>query len=560
MLKAAALVMLSMIYAATVSAEGVSATAVIDMTNFQILGSDGQVLDATEDFDTLTFTGTADVDVSLGAATDDASGTNPPTNPLDLGPLCLGDCPVISNNVFPVISGPPTSTYSTADQNESGAPIAGIPGFSTGASVGNASYVAIDAGNDDASANTNNNLNANWVFTLLQDGGITFRFDMRAYLEAHVAGLEVFPSFATAGYSVRFTITDMTTGNDVFTWRPDGASGGIVGGIVNSDPFDLVITVSVNAPLPLGVDRTITGDHTLGTASTGTFSATTDPLSADTLYQLSARVDVNADALRVEVPLVLGCRMTGGGVAVDDTFLPPSLQWDGTLVDGECVEPNGINRYQFGGQAGASTALPPQPSGEWQHHQQQGPSGRFSFHTGTSSAPAGTEIIEIRCSDPGGCSPSGNPPSPNKQLDFDCIGTFRNIGNGRNGATWLIPSPNVTAEGRGNQDFDGTFHYCEVNVDDLGEGPGPGVPGTTECPAIGFGEKGVATLPANCDCPDFYRITIYDGVNAADVVWLDGQIVPSSLNQSDVIYEVEGYLGLGGNGIQLHHLTGRDRQ
>jgi hypothetical protein len=252
-----------------------------------------------------------------------------------------------------------------------------------------------------------------------------------------------------------------------------------------------------------------------------------------------------------------GCRFTGGGVDTDGN-------WDHTLENGEMVRngagnlPVGIDRAQFGGQAGANTGQQPQPKGEWTHHQQTGPSGSFTFHGGTASAPAGTEIYEIRCSDPGGCKPSGDPPSPAKQLDFDGIGTFKSIGNGKKAPIFEIANPNVTAEGKGNKTFDGTFHWFEVNVDDLGEpgGMNKGAPDSAECPSIGFGEKGAEDF-ANCDCPDFYRITIYDGVNAADVIWLDDyNIDPSSLNQVDVIYEFYGYID-GGN-LQIHRPTGFD--
>jgi hypothetical protein len=222
--------------------------------------------------------------------------------------------------------------------------------------------------------------------------------------------------------------------------------------------------------------------------------------------------------------------------------------------------PEGVDRSQFGGQAGASTAEPPQPMGEWTHHQQRGPSGSFTFHGGTASAPAGTEIDEIRCSDPGGCKPSGDPPSPAKQLDFEGIGTFKSLGKGKNEGTFEIPNANVTSEGKGNQAFDGTFHWFEVNIDDLGEkgGLNSGAPNSAECPGIGFGEKGAAEL-ANCDCPDFYRITIYDGVNAADVVKLpDGSIDTAPLKAKSIIYEFYGYID-GGN-LQLHRPTGVDQK
>jgi hypothetical protein len=241
-------------------------------------------------------------------------------------------------------------------------------------------------------------------------------------------------------------------------------------------------------------------------------------------------------------PQPLGCRFTGG---LNDVF------------EG--------NSYRAGGQVGANTGKQPQPKGEWTHHQQKGPAGAFTFHGGTASAPEGTEIDAIRCSDPGGCIPSGNPPSPVKQLDFDGIGTFRNIGKqGNRVPDFVTDGATVTAEGNGNKAFDGTFHWFEVNIDDLGE-PGntnpkknPGDADTELCPLIGFGEKGAEEdLLGECSCSDFYRITIYDGVDAADVDKNpDGSIDPSELNRTDVIYEVWGYID-GGN-LQLHRPTGFD--
>jgi hypothetical protein len=239
--------------------------------------------------------------------------------------------------------------------------------------------------------------------------------------------------------------------------------------------------------------------------------------------------------------------------------------WDHTLEDGQMIRngagsvPEGIDRAQFGGQAGASTAQQPQPKGEWTHHQQRGPSGSFTFHGGTASAPMGSEIDDIRCSDPGGCSPSGNPPSPAKQIDFDGIGTFRKIGKGNRAPIFEIPNANATSEGRGNQTFNGTFHWFEVNIDDLGErgGLNSGAPNSDICPDTGFGEKGAEAL-ANCDCPDFYRITIYNGVNAEDVVWAVGGIDTTLLRQQAVIYEFYGFID-GGN-LQIHQPTGYDLQ
>jgi hypothetical protein len=249
------------------------------------------------------------------------------------------------------------------------------------------------------------------------------------------------------------------------------------------------------------------------------------------------------DACAPPPPEAVGCRFTGGLNDVFDTG-------------------NGENHYRAGGQAGANTALQPQPKGEWTHRQQKGPAGKFTFHAGTASAPLGSEIDVIRCSDPGGCKPSGDPPSPAKQLDFDGIGTFKNIGtkNG-NRIPDFVGTANVSV-GHGNKNFDGTLHWFEVNIDDLGE-PGntnpkknPGDANPELCPVNGFGEKGDQEL-AECSCSDFYRITIYDGVDAKTVPRNpDGSIDKANMNTEDVIYEVWGYID-GGN-LQLHHLTGFD--
>ena len=57
---------------------------------------------------------------------------------------------------------------------------------------------------------------------------------------------------------------------------------------------------------------------------------------------------------------------------------------------------------------------------------------------------------------------------------------------------------------------------------------------------------------------DFYRITIYDGVDATTVTRNDdGSIDKANMNTTDVIYQVWGYID-GGN-LQLHHPTGFDQ-
>ena len=238
----------------------------------------------------------------------------------------------------------------------------------------------------------------------------------------------------------------------------------------------------------------------------------------------------------LSVPLPdIGCRVTGGGNDTSGAALDGT--WDGTFANGRFRNGNGReNRYTFGGQAGANTALPPQPKGEWTHHQQSGPAGSFVFHGGTASAPPGTEIDVIVCSDPGGCSPSGDPPSPAKQIDFAGIGTFKNIKEQNS-------NPALAGVLVGT-----SLHYFDVHIEDLGE-PGNKIKiqelKQLSCPDPGSGTDAFADPPifndADCGCGDFYRIRIYAGATKT----------------GSPIYEVYGYIN-GGN-FQIHHLTGFDR-
>ena len=186
-----------------------------------------------------------------------------------------------------------------------------------------------------------------------------------------------------------------------------------------------------------------------------------------------------------------------------------------------------VNKTSFGGQAGAPSAGDPdsQAFGEWTHTNHNGPAGKFTFHGGTSSASEGTEILMVGCRDEGFCNPAR--PAPAKQIDIVGIGEFENI-NSR------LPSlDNVVAKE--------TLHYFTVHVEDLGE---PGSNGLAypapECPEMG-------TEPpdglGNCECRDFYIITIYEAFAPG---------MPP--NTTDVIYTNFGYLD-GGN-MQIHPLIG----
>ena len=216
-------------------------------------------------------------------------------------------------------------------------------------------------------------------------------------------------------------------------------------------------------------------------------------------------------ALKLNAPDdVLACRYTGGG-----NFNP-----NGRIA--------GRNGFTFGGQAGANTALQPQPKGEWTHSQHKGPDGMFTFHVGTASASPGTEIDLITCSDPGWCVQAR--PAPAKQLHFDGIGEFKNI----------VSNPSGSLMGAVAKR---TKHWVEVDVHDLGE---PGRAGQFALPGPQCPPEGFIGEIADCSCPDFYQIIIYKAYDF-------GKEPP---NKTDVIYKETVYHA-GGN-FQIHPLTGFD--
>jgi hypothetical protein len=254
-------------------------------------------------------------------------------------------------------------------------------------------------------------------------------------------------------------------------------------------------------------------------ATSMTVQALSEKDATSTLSGIPA--SLNWLAAAAVIPPPLAARVTGGGV--DD-----SGNWDGTFAKGNSNNSDRINMFTCGGQAGANTAVPPQPAGEWTHRQVKGPAGSFTFHGGTHSAPPLTEIDWIQASDPGTCIPARQ--APGKQIDFAGVGSFKNV----KGSVPNSISQHVTE--------DVSLHWFEVNIDDLGE-PGKGGkvdPPEELCDPDGFGRNSSTAL-ADCDCPDFYRIKIYAGPTDA----------------SAVIYEVRGYLR-GGN-FQIHPLTGFDQ-
>jgi len=222
----------------------------------------------------------------------------------------------------------------------------------------------------------------------------------------------------------------------------------------------------------------------------------------------------------------IACRMTGGGVSKDggEILLPEltkqGIPIEGTVAEAADAENPDLDRYQFGGQIGAPTVSQPQPYGEWTHHQQKGPMGMFTFHAGTASAPEGTEIDIVTCSDPGYCDPAR--PAPAKQIDLEGVGTFKNV---RSGPLKGLVVPD-------NNKIQRTLHYFRVHVEDIGE-PGSGSQQIKDDNC----EHVIGTLIEEGDCaicPDVYQIEIHE----------------TELQSSPVLYSVGGFIDNGN--LQIH--------
>jgi len=307
------------------------ATSTLDMTNFEILHSNGTIFDTT-DFNPLVPASSASISAAYNSAVGTTAAAGPSaTGQIDLSPVCQGpDCPGVANNTFPALTAPPTANFVAADQNESGAPVSGLKDaggnpISTGATVQSGSW-AVLAGQAPGpnTSSANNQLNSSWRFALAGADSMTFKFDASLYQEAFTSLDSVFPSSAQTSSQFFIKITDQNTGAVLFNWSPNGVNGDGVGATAESDPFDLNAGISRNSPFN---GQSLLPGETAGTPLSGSFSATTGVLAANDLsgnpitYRLDATLKTTAAAVSVPEPGILALMGIGlVGMAATQRF------------------------------------------------------------------------------------------------------------------------------------------------------------------------------------------------------------------------------------------------
>jgi len=292
----------------------VMAGAVAQLSNFEIHShSSGLILDFNTDFAFgPTFTSKGGYDGTVNGSS--VYNTSQTAAPVDLPVVCVGNgCAGVggwnaaygAENSFTHMSAPPVGTYTAADQQEAGAPIANLPipggggaTFPNPATIANGAYAAmIDGANGDRHANSFNELTSSFVFTLNQSQGLDFNFDYSVFLQAYVSGSENFPAKASASFLQEFTLTDLTPVTGGAIWTINSGGSGPNGTCTAQDinpTTGCVQTVGLNAPLPFSVETIQQG--------AATYSFQTPVLNAGTLYQLSARTIASADVQRIPEP------------------------------------------------------------------------------------------------------------------------------------------------------------------------------------------------------------------------------------------------------------------
>ncbi len=288
--------------ASSVAQAGALGISIVEMDKL-LFSQGGTTLDRITNFSALDYTSDSNTDIDLNGVFQSDSDFSSNGAPMDLY-NCLGDCTNYNDNDFTgsILSGAfgyPNNNFALADSKEGGSPINNVGGFApdAGASLANASQAGV-VGDSEGSSSSNNGLQAAWKFTGIS-GVIDITFDLTLYLETLVEIDDIFPTKATADYTISFSICDDSV---PFSGCPNVWEDGLLGGKAS------------NAPSANGSPRIIGGGWGTPSVSSQTFNTTS--LDADKKYQLTATITTKADVVSVPEPTtlaLLGIALLGFG-------------------------------------------------------------------------------------------------------------------------------------------------------------------------------------------------------------------------------------------------------
>lgn len=296
------------------------ANAILSVTNFKILKDVGTgTAFSASDFTSLSFLDTATLSAnSVGYAPAGSFASNPVLGG-SLTPASICSGPSCPTDPFSPGGPPPTGYSSAAGANLTGTPIS-IPANFFGAGSPPAFVPAGASANTAASgqvvgagigiANGTLQLSSSLVFSLgsaASTAGLSF--DVSQVLKAWAAGATP-TSSATAGNSLSFTLDNLTTGANIFTWAPNGSTGTFGALDVTSGSCNVNATANTNAPPP--------GPNMSDKSCIGSYAATlTTALNTTDTYSLglthASRTQVSSPAPEPSSIMLTGLALVGLG-------------------------------------------------------------------------------------------------------------------------------------------------------------------------------------------------------------------------------------------------------
>jgi PEP-CTERM motif len=263
---------------------GLVATAVLEVTNILFKSTAGAQLDISNFGGAIVQDSGTNTAALTGFATVSNTGIAFGGGPMDILQACVGGpCPA-QNNFAHTLPPPPVGTQLVrADSNLGGSPVTGLPATLGG----NARTVAEVLLNGSAVGNGDSDLGLNTLFTfsLAQAQAIRLSFDADLYLRAFLSPDSKIGSSAAATSKLTFSLVDLSSGLEIFSWAPNGAAGGITGGTELFDGANLNTSRTALLPgLNLAADQ----------AGSQFFQADTDVIAAGA-YQFVISHVVGAD-------------------------------------------------------------------------------------------------------------------------------------------------------------------------------------------------------------------------------------------------------------------------